>query len=55
MKIENYRVTAADNERDKVLKTMSKDGYTLVAVTDDGSGQGRDRLRIWSLYFTKAK
>jgi hypothetical protein len=57
MTIENVRVPVADNERDPVLKDMGEKGYTLVAVTEDGSstaGFGRHgTMRFWSLYFTR--
>lgn len=51
MSVENVRRTCEDRERDPVLKQMSEEGYTLVAVTDDG--MGRQGMKFWSLYFTK--
>ena len=53
MSIENVRVPVEDSERNPVLKDMSEQGYTLVAVTDDGFSIGRIGLHYWSLYFTR--
>ncbi len=54
MTIKNVRETVEDAERDPALKDMSKKGYTLVAVTDDGWDRtGRISFHYWSLYFTK--
>lgn len=51
--VENVRRTCADSERDPILKQMSEEGYSLVAVTDDGWSDGRVRFHYWSLYFTQ--
>ena len=54
MTVENVRRTCEDRERDPVLKQMSQEGYTLVAVTDDGvNRKGLIDFHYWSLYFTK--
>jgi hypothetical protein len=55
MVTENVRVPAEDSERNAVLKDMSEQGYTLVAVTDDGWNSGRIGLHYWSLYFTRTR
>jgi hypothetical protein len=53
MAVENVRYTCEDGERDPILKQLSAEGYTLVAVTDDGWNSGRIGLHYWSLYFTR--
>jgi hypothetical protein len=54
MSVENVRRTCEEQERDLVLQEMGEQGYTLVAVTDDGWNTPRKvGYHYWSLYFTK--
>jgi hypothetical protein len=54
MAVENVRRTCEDRERDPILKQMGEEGYTLVAVTDDGRNYPHALgMRFWSLYFTR--
>jgi hypothetical protein len=54
MAVENVRKACEDRERDPILKHMGEEGYTLVAVTDDGRDRsGRIDRHFWSLYFTR--